>query len=194
MIKGVLLASFTVGIWIIALRILLKRVRTRHRFFFTLKLYGLSLGLYLLVQILIPTPLGSSNAPRSLDLFNGLLLHLLLFCATFEFYYTMERSINFRLLVELLEASQGTLTFDEIQSRYNLRGVLKRRMDSFVDNGYIYQRGDRYFLTKRAAFFAKIFWLGSKLYRRRTFYLNTATNRLNPIMESNNKNGSNKRR
>lgn len=92
---------------------------------------------------------------------------LLLFLNCLLFYYTMARAVTLRLLQELDQAKGKKMTLEEIQLKYNLKYMIRRRLKSLSDNGLIFSKENRFFLTPKGFWLATFFLKGSLFFGKR---------------------------
>lgn len=164
MTRGIILSTGTIGLWIVLQLFFLHAFQTPRRFLLILRLYLVSLCLYILFQVVNLFPFSLLGG---FDFLNGFLLHLLLFYAYLLIYYGVDRPITLRLLVEIYKAPGKTATMDAVLSQYDLKDVMEKRLKSLQDNGYIRQAGGRFFPTARGIFIANILEWGSRIYGKR---------------------------
>jgi len=166
MLHGILIATLTIGLWIlvqILISVLRKAENKRLPIF---KLYFLSLGFYLLLQIILPNSL--PRELRILDFFNGFLLHILLFYMLIQPYSAVDHAVTLRILDGFFRNPQmTTMAMGDIQRQYSLEWMIERRLNWLVGKGYLFQERDFFFLTRKGRGFAKFFSWGSKLYGKR---------------------------
>ena len=96
---------------------------------------------------------------------NGVGIYIFLFFSYAQFYFLIDRSISARILVEFERSSSKTLTWEEIQQRYDAALLQKRRLDDMVYGGYLIYENDVYRMTKKGALHAKVFDRGKRLLR-----------------------------
>ncbi|MBI4224441.1 MAG: hypothetical protein HY609_05860 [Deltaproteobacteria bacterium] len=153
-LPGILAAGVTLLGWVLAQILFLRwvdhRIHFRARFF----LYLLSFLIFLVWQR--PTP--------PLNILNGALLHLLFFCNFMAFYYAVAQPVTLRILVEAKKSPQGILEKNRLYQNYSLRFMIQKRLSALVQSGYLAKEGERYFLTAKGKWFARIFLKGSELY------------------------------
>lgn len=153
-LPGIFAAVVTVLVWILAQVLLFGFVDPKIRFRLRLFLYGISFLFFLVWQ--------SSTA--LLNLFNGILLHLLLFCTFMEFYYCIDRPVTLRILAEAKKSADHILRLDKLYRSYDLEYMIGRRLEALMSSGYLFKKEDRYYLTSKGKFFAGIFEKGSALF------------------------------
>lgn len=156
--RGMILAFLTVGGWVFLQPLVLRLVPPRRHFRAILFLYAASFTAYLLLYW------NFAESFRILDLLpNGALLHLLLFCTTMQCYYYVDRPITLRILVELSKRPGERLFLKELQSLYSVPFMVAKRLEILSDSAYITRRDEKWFLTRKGIFFARIFRLGGRV-------------------------------
>ena len=164
MIKGYLLSLGLILIWVMT-QITVFQIRrpTRKFLCFTL-LYFLTLPAYVVLYFATPPDLGFlppalAQTPVLTGFFNGLLVHLLLYCTYGEFFFYVDRPLTLQMLVEFLKQPDGTLTALELSKRYSMERMIRERLASMVHNRYLVKEGDRFRLTPKGECFGRIFTL-----------------------------------
>lgn len=152
--QGIAAATMTAAGWIAAQALLLGFFPERLRFRGRLLLYAFSLGFFLVWQW--------ESVP--LNLLNGLLLHLLLFCTFMEWYYCVDRPVTLRILVEAWKRKGEPLERANLYRSYGLDYMIGRRLEALASSGYLEARGERYYLTRKGKLFAAVFERGSRLF------------------------------
>lgn len=152
-LSGMVAAGTTIWGWILAQVLLLRWVGPRFHFRARLWLYLVSFFIFLIWQW--------TTFP--LNILNGSLLHLLLFCTFMEFYYYIDRPITLRILVEAKKAGHR-LDRNQLDQAYDLNYMIQRRLEILAATGYLKPEGGRYYLTFRGRFLASIFARGSALF------------------------------
>lgn len=80
------------------------------------------------------------------------------------FYYAVAQPVTLRILVEAKKSPQGILEKNRLYQNYSLRFMIQKRLSALVQSGYLAKEGERYFLTAKGKWFARIFLKGSELY------------------------------
>ncbi len=72
-----------------------------------------------------------------------------LFLGYLEFYFTAERSITFRMLMIMDKQPQHTITREEIFNKYDVPGIIDKRLEDLKYGGYIADKDNKYNLTTK---------------------------------------------
>lgn len=153
-ISGIFTAVVTILIWILSQIVVLGFCPRHSHFKVGLLLYCLSFAGFFVWEW--PT--------SGLNLLNGSLLHVLLYCTFMEFYYYIDRPITLRILVEARKSLNRVLDVNKLHQTYDLKYMIRRRLRSLVASGYIVEKNANFYLTPRGKVFAKIFERGSKIF------------------------------
>ncbi len=89
----------------------------------------------------------------------------LLHNAYLMFYAFVDRSLSIRVNVEIYDAGNAGLTYDELMARYNPEQSYLRRLEILRHAGFLSLVGDRYFITPKGARLAKAVRFLKNLYK-----------------------------
>ena len=170
MAKGILLGLILAVCWIAAHILVVRVFRPKAVFMASTTMFGVTIPFYVLLYLVTPAnlfllPASLSHTPTLLGLLNGLLIYLLLYCAWWQIYFPVDRSLTLRIMVEYLNAPTGVLTYEQLRSVYSFEDMVSRRLDDMLLHGYIEDAGGgRFRLTGKGKtmtgwflFFRKIF-------------------------------------
>ena len=99
---------------------------------------------------------GAATESPYMGFFHAYLFHLLLFFCYVEFFYSVERSVSLRLLVELLKQGDAGAALQEIQGRYPVEGMIQQRLEVLRDRGFIELRNDSWHLRFKGKLLARV--------------------------------------
>jgi hypothetical protein len=88
--------------------------------------------------------------------FHAYFFHLLLFMFYVQCFYHIERSVTFRLLVEILKSGQDGLPLPALQSQYSVDEMIKQRLEVLRQNGFLDKRGDGWTLRPKGRLLARV--------------------------------------
>ena len=95
-------------------------------------------------------------APQTaIGLFHAYFIHLLLFFFYVQCFYHIERSVTFRLLVELLKTGKHGLPLSALQSRYSVTEMIEQRMEVLHQKGFLDRQGDVWTLKPKGLLLAR---------------------------------------
>lgn len=77
------------------------------------------------------------------------LLYGFLFLGYLEFYFTAERSITFRMLMIMGKQPEKTITRDDMFKKYDVPGIIDKRLSDLEYGGYIMKKDNKYTLTNK---------------------------------------------
>jgi hypothetical protein len=142
MARGIIVAVLVSAAWILIQNVVMHPRPAENRFRAMVVGYLSSLPFVWLAYRWMPTlaPVSGAESP-ALGLFQAYLLHLLLFLCYGECFYHVERSVTLRLLVELLRHGDEPASLETIQSRYNVDGMIRERMEVLRDRGFVESAG-----------------------------------------------------
>lgn len=86
----------------------------------------------------------------------GLMLYVFLFLGYCQFYFIVDRSISVRVMIELENAPQKRLSYDEIKKVYDFDEILFRRLQHMLDSKYIEKNSGYYMNTKKGRLEAEV--------------------------------------
>ncbi len=72
-----------------------------------------------------------------------------LFLGYLEFYFTAERSITFRMLMIMEKQPKQTISHDDMFVKYDVPGIIDKRLDDLKYGGYITSKNNKYTLTTK---------------------------------------------
>jgi hypothetical protein len=163
MLKGIVLAAGAFGLFLPLHVVLLRTVRPHARFKAMMALHA-ALAVALLVVYaatppdLVPSPRGWGAGGSVIGALNAVAVHWFLFMGYSMFYFLVDRGFSLRIMIEVERA--GALSREGIAAAYPPEGVVRRRLDEMVEIGRLVREGDRYRLTPRGRFDARMFaWL-----------------------------------
>lgn len=158
-VQGILFAVATIAAWILAQMLILKKIdRLRHLRWMCVMYLG-SLMLYFWAFVCFAPVISWDE----FGLWNGALVHILLFCTFMEFYFYVDRPVTLRILVEIYNNPSRSLELNTLNNLYDLRYMIERRLGSLVNSGYMIQEDTTYYLTQKGKRFAKLFTWGTSL-------------------------------
>ena len=166
MIRGLLTAVTVTAVWI-TIQILWMHIKpAANRFNAMLLGYVLSLPLvYVAFQWfpgLAATPL---HEPWGIGLFLAYVLHLLLYLFYMECFYYVERSVNLRFLVEILQRSPPGARLDQIMADYNVESMVRARLADLEENNFIERRKGQWFLKPKGTWVAAVLRINAWIYQ-----------------------------
>jgi hypothetical protein len=150
-LKGLLLATMALAVYLVVMTIMLRTVRTQGRAALLLRLFVLSLPVFAIVCVGLPANLGflppdlARQSPWA-DLVTGLVLFAAgFFGGILQLYNLAERGLSLRILVDILESPTGILTADEILRAYGggqgMIWMYKKRIQGLVEHGLLAEEG-----------------------------------------------------
>ena len=77
------------------------------------------------------------------------------------FYYTIAKSLSVESLLIIYNKKKDICNVSELYKKFASNELISERLDTMVHNGYILQKEDKYFLTRKGMFLARTF-LGIK--------------------------------
>lgn len=165
MLKAYLIGLFCFMLFLILHVIIFRRFELKERFKTLVYIFFTLFPVYTLLYILIPYDLvavvpsepikphlplwliyalsGTSN------FLGGLMLYVFLFLGYCQFYFIVDRSISVRIMIELENAPQKKLSYDEIKRVYDFDEILSRRLQHMLDSKYIEKNSGYYINTKK---------------------------------------------
>lgn len=148
---GVIVATVVSVTWILVQNLLMHVRPAANRLGAMFAGYLVSLPIVYLAYRWAP-----SNAPVALGLFHAYFFHLLLFLFYVECFYHVERSVTFRLLVELLKSGPEGLPLQALQSRYSVEEMIEQRLDVLRHKGFLDKQGDVWSLRLKGLVLARV--------------------------------------
>jgi hypothetical protein len=141
--------------WILVQNLIMHVRPAEHRFGAMLLGYLFSLPFVFLAYRWMPgfTDTVTMESP-TMGLIHAYFFHLLLFLFYAECFYHVERSVTFRLLVELLQSGPSGLPLQAIQSRYSVDEMVEQRLEVLRNNGFLKREGDIWRLRPKGLFLA----------------------------------------
>ena len=123
--------------------------------FFYIGLYFSNLGDS--IRALVPIPdIYKYPIPMGWDIFfciNGFFYYLFIILAYWEIYFTADRSITIRIMIEVFKSPRKEISVEEFKSIYNFNeAIFDRRFREMVAHGYLTESRGRYRLTFLGAF------------------------------------------
>jgi len=158
MAQGIFVALLVSIAWIIVQNALMHWRPAENRFSAMLTGYVLSLPFVWITYRFLPARDAGIESPL-LGLFHAYFFHLLVFLCYGECFYHVERSVTLRLLVELL----GHNSLQAIQSRYNVEGMIRERLEVLRDRGFVEPVDDSWRLRSKGAVLARVTVILSRL-------------------------------
>jgi hypothetical protein len=166
-----ILASFSATVlWIIAHLVAMHLRPAKGRMGAMAKAWLCSLPVLVIALYLIngdANLVAALNGKESglLSWFYALLLHLLLFFLFVECFYHIERSVTLRLLVEIEASSASKPSINSIMRDYSVDDMIRRRLESMEQSGFIIKKDDRWVLSQKGATYAKIMGLSCWIFQ-----------------------------
>jgi hypothetical protein len=108
--------------------------------------------------------LGDSAAA---DAAQAALLHLLLFFFYVQCFYHVERSVTLRLLVEIHRAPGGKIPLAQLMKSYSFEDMVRERLGTLGENGFLARDGDRWRNTPKGRLFARVMALSEWVFQSR---------------------------
>ncbi len=103
-------------------------------------------------------PLGTIvAATMAIYFLSGFMLYLFLFLGYCQFYFIVDRSISVRVMIEIENSPERSLSAGEIQRVYPFKGILDRRLEHMVYGNYIRELDGRYLNTRKGRVQARVF-------------------------------------
>jgi hypothetical protein len=157
MAHGVIVAVMVSAAWIVVQNLVMHVRPTENRFLAMVVGYLVSLPFVFVVYRWLPplAPVSGTESP-ALGFFHAYLLHLLLFLCYGECFYHVERSVTLRLLVEILQHGDKPASLKAIQSRYNVEGMIRERMEVLRVNRFVARVDDSWRLLFKGQLLARI--------------------------------------
>jgi len=157
MAQGIIVAVIVSAAWILAQNLVMHVRPTKNRFQAIVVGYLFSLPIVFVVYHWMP-PLVPTSAIESpvLGIFHAYLFHLLLFLCYGECFYHVERSVTLRLLVEILQHGDKPAPLQTIQSRYNVEGMIRERLEVLRERGFVERIDDSWRLLFRGVVLARV--------------------------------------
>jgi hypothetical protein len=125
-------------------------------------------------ELAIKWPRVSSFVSKVLGWVTPSFILVLLFVGYLEFYFTVDRSITFRMLI-ITSDNQGTITAERMLKLYNTDDVIISRLDDLVYGGYLSRSDGDYFITPKGRFLATGYRHAMKLLNLENSYVNTGS-------------------
>lgn len=162
MLKGVLLALASFGVYLILVVMLLRAVRRARRFRLMSRLHLAMDGVLVTAYLVTPPDLWiiPASLPRAgwlIDLVNALVIHTFLYMGWSMLYFLLDRGFSARILLEIYDAPGGELSEAEVAAAYAPDAVVSRRLSEMVDIGRLVRRGERFQATPRARLEGRMF-------------------------------------
>lgn len=167
MLHGIIAASIASAAWIAVQNLLMAyrpaeaRLRAMAIAFFS------SLPLLFAVEAILPVEVPQTESPW-MGLLHALIVHTLIFLCYAECFYHVERSVTFRLLVELLPYQKNGATIDDIRTRYSQDGMIASRLAVLERSGFVRRHGEMWELTRAGRVYAAGVEALSRLFRSKS--------------------------
>lgn len=114
--------------------------------------------LYCIFYILLVLPVCYTILTSFIFFINGFVLYAFLFICYLEFYFTADRSITVRIMIELEKSKDMKMTYEEIKKIYDIEtDIFKRRFIELEFGNYIKKRNKFYENTLKGHIIAKIY-------------------------------------
>ena len=157
--QGVMSALVVTFVWVLLQNLLMHICPSRNRFAAMVVGYVLSLP-FVYVSYrgwpeLSTWLTGGRAESNTMGIFHAYFFHLLLFLFYVECFYHVERSVTFRLLVELLGAGTTGLPLYALQSRYSVDEMVAQRLEALHEKGFLDRQGDVWTLRPKGLILAR---------------------------------------
>ncbi len=175
------LSLVVVMIWIVVQILVTHIFRPKSIFLSATGLFVLSVPFYIgwywtTSPTLSILPEDWSRSPLWLGIVNGLLVHILFYCTSMQFFYYVDRPLTLRILVELDRSPSGRLLASDFRHLYNLDDMLRYRLESMRVNCYVSQDSSgEYRLTPKGRRFAFLIQTLRQIFGV-TYYLDARSN------------------
>jgi hypothetical protein len=151
---GVSIAILVSFAWIVGQNLLMHLRPAKNRLRIMCAGYLVSLPFVFLAYRWIPPLVHPTST--AIGLFHGYFFHLLLFLCYVECFYHIERSVTFRLLVELLHAGQPGLPLRALQAQYSVDEMVAQRLEVLREKGFLDRQGDDWSLRPKGLRLARV--------------------------------------
>ena len=159
--KGLLLAVAGAAVLTLVATLVFRLFATERRAALLVRLFLLSLPVFVLVYVLTPADLGviqpwAVEPDSRLELAYGLVVYsALFFGGLLQLYNLAERGFSLRILIDIAEAPNGQLAERDLVQAYGGRrgfdAALDKRIDGLLSTGLIHVVDGRFELTPRGA-------------------------------------------
>lgn len=162
MLKGILLALATFGLFLVA-HVAVFRLRAPiRRFDAMVRVHWLLMPVLCAAYAVTPPDLGVIPAGRAragwlLDLVNGVIVYDFLFVGYSMFYFLVDRGFSARILIEIERAPDAALTQEGVSAVYSPEQIVGRRLGELLDMGSAVKEGERFRITPRGLRQARLF-------------------------------------
>ena len=164
--RGLLTAVIVTAVWITIQIIWMHIKPAANRFNAMLLGYVLSLPLvYVAFQWLPGLAAIALHEPAGIGLFLAYFLHLLLYLFYMECFYHVERSVNLRFLVEILQRSPPGARLDQILADYNVENMVRARLADLEENNFIECRNGQWLLKPKGTLVATVLRITAWIYQ-----------------------------
>lgn len=99
------------------------------------------------------------------DIFYGLVCYVWLLFVFMETYYTLNTSVSLRVVSEIADSAGGSMTLEELKTRYPYDWMIGQRLGMLADGGLVQERGGRFVATPKAACLCRLFVLVKRILR-----------------------------
>lgn len=86
----------------------------------------------------------------------------------FLFYFGMDRSVSIRILGEIVKSTNRCIPKDKILEMYSYEEMVESRMNSLTQANWVYKCDNKFGLTRKARFIAKITLCCFRIYNKQT--------------------------
>ena len=145
--KGIELAVVGTLVYFALISVIFRRAPARRRAGLMLRLFAVTLALYVVVYVVTPPILfrwlaAPSDVPLWLDLGAGLFAYAAAFFGgTLQLYNLAERGMSLRMLIDVYKQDSGSITFERIMGAYSagrgMRWMYDKRLDGLFRQGLI---------------------------------------------------------
>jgi hypothetical protein len=161
-LKGILLALVTFGLFLVAHVLLFRIWAPVRRFDAMVRLHWVLVPVLCVAYAVTPPDLGiiGSEWARGgwlLDLVNGVMVYDFLFVGYSMFYFLIDRGFSARILIEVEPARNGGLTQEGVEAVYRPEQIVGRRLGELLHMGSVVKDGERLRITRRGLRQARVF-------------------------------------
>lgn len=163
MIEAILLAVVTFLFFLISQFFYFHYREPRNRWRAVSYFSYIFFAIYVVVYWLAPSSnwLGILNDAnqwsRTVAFINGAVIYIFLFLSYGQFYFLIDRGVSARILVEIIESSNGALSREAIAAKYSPDVMQKRRLDDMLYGGYVFADGGMYRCTSKGKMLGTVF-------------------------------------
>ena len=175
MIRGITIAIIVSFIWILVQNIIIRFWSIKNRLKVMFTWFALSLPFIHVLYYFMPLPyifsikyITACQEKLWIGLFHSYFLHLLIFFFYVECYFHIDRAVTLRLLCEIYISKTGYISISDLQNKYDLHNMVRRRLEILNKNGYIVEDSGYLKNTEKGNFFATIMFISSWIFQSKS--------------------------